>query len=227
MLSVVTGVVHSVVLLLAFAAHPRPSRLRAARCTVTSPDADGFVLDEQSVAQLVEAAFVPAVMGIARGDVTELKLLIAAAQAGLERDCAIDALGQRMRALPVQSAGRPLATEEDDLRTLWLALAYMTLSSRGIGSGTVESLVPAVLYAQHRPFVEQLIEAKASGRPLSELSVDELAGTSSRTSMQAAVLKQSMRVVYTTMDVLADVEAAGQRADAPRPFSPGQEGSRR
>jgi hypothetical protein len=103
----------------------------------------------------------------------------------------------------------------------------MTLSSRGIGSGTVESLVPAVLYAQHRPFVEQLIEAKASGRPLSELSVDELAGTSSRTSMQAAVLKQSMRVVYTTMDVLADVEAAGQRADAPRPFIPGQEGSRR
>jgi hypothetical protein len=223
------GVLHSVVLLLAFAAHPRPSRLRAARCTVTSPDADGFVLDEQSVAQLVEAAFVPAVMGIARGDVTELKLLIAAAQAGLERDCAIDALGQRMRALPVQSAGRPLATEEDDLRTLWLALAYMTLSSRGIGSGTVESLVPAVLYAQHRPFVEQLIEAKASGRPLSELSVDELAGTSTslRTSMQAAVLKQSMRVVYTTMDVLADVEAAGQRADAPRPFIPGQEGSRR
>ena len=34
--------------------------------------------------------------------------------------------------------------------------------------------------------------------------------------MQNAVLAQSMRIVYLTVDVMDDIDAAGQRADAPR-----------
>ena len=225
-------------LLAAFVPRPRASPRCAAPCCSQdelSPsasaallDADNFILDENAVVQLVEAAFVPAVMGVSRGDVTELKLFIAAAQSGLNLGCKVDALGEQMRALPVQSAGRPLAPEEDDLRALWLALVYMTLSSRSRSDGAAaeleDALVPAALSEQHRAFVDNLIEAKSEARPLSQLSIDEMAGGGSRTAMEVAVLQQSTRIVYTTLDVLSDIELAGERTDAPRPFIPGVEG---
>jgi len=200
-------------------ASPRYST-SACKLVATASNKESFTLNGQSVAQLIEAAFVPAVMGVSRGDVTELKLFVAAARAGYERNLTVSALGETMRALPVQTAGRPLAPEEDDLRTLWLSLIFMAL-------GDACALIPTNIYQEHHNFVKRLLEAKAAARPLSELSVEEVAGnaaTGARTAIQTAVLQQSMRIVYTTVDVLADIDAAGQRADAPRGFIPGQEG---
>ena len=125
----------------------RCSRLRA------STSAETFVLDGDTVAQLIESAFVPAVMGVSRGDVTELKLFIAAAQAGYDLGCSVEELGEKMRALPIQTAGRPLAAEEDELRALWLSLVFMTLGVRGESSDKARKLVPAKLYEQHSVFV--------------------------------------------------------------------------
>jgi hypothetical protein len=99
-------------------------RCAHARSSATAkPEAQ---LNATRVATMVEAAFVPAVMAVSTsGDVTELKLFIAAAMAGCERGYDLDALGDEMSALPVQTAGRPLAPEEEALRRLWMALVYL------------------------------------------------------------------------------------------------------
>ena len=178
----------------------------------------------EAIATMVERSFVPAVMGVSRGDVTELKLFFAAVRASFQLGFELDDLGVRMRALPVQSAGRPLADEEDDLRQLWMALIYMTLQRQGGGDGG-DALVPALLSSQHQTFVDGVLAAKEAAQPLSQLSIDELCGDGvERSAMEKAVLQQSTKVIYTAIDALADIEAAGDRADAPRPFIPGQEG---
>ena len=168
------------------------------------------------VATMVETTFVPAVMGVARGDVTELKLFIAAAQAGWRCGFGVEKLHDLMGGLPVQSAGRPLAKEEEDLRALWLALVYLALEMQGdTGSGD-PALVPASMRDELSSYVTNLLRAKAAAEPPSELDVAEMAGDGApRSSMELAVLKQSMRVVYVTVDVLESIADAGERADAP------------
>ena len=219
----------------AFVATPRSPHGGARRAvvamaepTAAAGDKEDFVLDGQKVAELLDAAFVPAVMGVARGDVTELKLFIAAAQAARGLTEPVDTLCTAMRALPVQAAGRPLAVEEEALRRLWLSLTYMTLELLEAESGDAQSPpelasvagVPPAISADHAPFVVNLVSAKREGRSLSELSIDEMmvASGGSRSggasAMERAVLQQSMRVVFLTVDVVEDEKLAGTRADA-------------
>ena len=178
------------------------------------------------MADLLDAAFVPAVMGIARGDVTELKLFIAAARTGYNLRFAVDALGEEMRTLKNPSAGRPLSTEEEALRRLWITLVYLTLeelTGNAIGTDGSEALVPSSIRSEQASLVANLLEAKRTGKSLGELDVEALAGSSAapRGAMEMAVLQQSLRIVYLTVEVVDAVEQAGERADAPQPFIPG------
>lgn len=177
-----------------------------------------------ALAELLDASFVPAVMGLSRGDVTELKLFIAATKAAYDRRVPIDEVSAEMNELPVQAAGRELAQEEAELRRMWFSLVYMTLEQvTGLQTGDITVLVPDDLLIKHSRLVSNLLEAKRASLPLSQLQLDEIAGSSARSAMEAAVLTQSMKIVYSTVDVIADIEAAGERADAPRPFIPGTE----
>ena len=189
-----------------------------------------------SIAQCLEAAFVPAVMGIARGDVTELKLFIAAAQGGYRTGEKIEGLSAAMDALPVQTAGRPLAPEESQLRTQWTSLVYLTLEqlaaakskSSATADGDAAALVPSAMRAANEGMVAKLLSAKRESTPLSSLDVDEVASTptgTSRSPTEEALLRQAMRVVFVTLDNV-DAEAdAGTRADSPKappkPYIPG------
>lgn len=215
-----------------------------------APAAEEDFLTSEKIAELVDAAFVPAVMGISRGDVTELKLFVAAAQAGYTLDEPIDALCKAMTGLKVQAAGRPLMAEEEALRRLWVSLIYLTLErlaadgdggqgssgSSSEGGKTSSACVPSDIRASNEPFVANLIAAKRSGRALSECDIDEMltsrsssatsdddapaaaaaaaAAPPSRDAVERAVLQQSMRVVYLTVDVVEDEKLAGTRADA-------------
>jgi hypothetical protein len=136
-----------------------------------------------------------------------------------------------MRACPAQSAGRPLAQEEEELRRLWIALVYLTIDAT-IGNIEVgsSSLVPKQLRTEHARLVSKLVEARRTSVPLSEVSLAEAAGPTkgeARDAMATAVLTQSMRVVYLTVDVLESIDLAGGRADTPKerrtpkPFIPG------
>ena len=123
-------------------AHLEPHERRAATCVAEQPP--------PSIAECLEASFVPAVMGLARGDVTELKLFIASAQAGHRAGEQIGALSTAMDALPVQTAGRPLAPEESELRAQWIGLAYLTLESLGTDAAeTASTLVPSAVRAEY------------------------------------------------------------------------------
>jgi hypothetical protein len=168
---------------------------------------------------MVEASFVPAVMAMAKGDVTELKLFIAAALAGQRVGVRIDELGELMTALPTQTAGRALAPEEEALRRLWLSLVYLAYERHASATGAAD-LVPPSVRAENEPIVERLMEFKASGTSLSEVGVEAVAPTppsaTPRSAFDDALLKQSMRVVYVTVDALEDIELAGARADAPK-----------
>ena len=196
---------------------------------VTSRSASPRLLSDAappSIAECVEASFVPAVMGVARGDVTEMKLFIAAAQAASRTSAPIDELCATMDALPVQTAGRPLAPEEAALRKQWVALVYLTLERLAAESGddaAVETaLVSTELRAAHEDMVTRLIRSKREAVPLSELNLDELVQSENgRSATEEALLRQAMRVVYLTLDNLESEEAAGTRADAAKPFIPG------
>ena len=176
-----------------------------------------------SIAECLEASFVPAVMGAARGDVTELKLFIAAAQAAHHAGDSVDGLQAAMGQLPVQSAGRPLASEELALRSQWIALVFLTLDH--LAEASDSGLVSATVRDEYSAMVAQLVRAKREVMPLSKIDLDELsAPQASRTPSETALLRYAIRVVDVTLDNVEAEKAAGTRADgkqSARPFIPG------
>ena len=220
--------------------HAWSASQRLARCApavaTESPESPP-PLTRATIAELVEASFVPAVLGVARGDVTELKLFIAAAQTGYTRGHTLDDLSAEIDVCPAQSAGRPLMAEEVQLRTLWLTLIYLALEQLSGETAEMSGAVPQPLCTEYAPFVSRLLSAKRAGVPLSQLSVDGALATPQQPpgpagdvddstaggapdETQRAVLKTSMRVVYLVVDVLDDVANAGGDS-VPRPFIPG------
>ena len=167
---------------------------------------------------------------------TELKLFIASAQAGYSTGGEIDALSSEMDALPVQTAGRPLAPEESDVRSQWIGLVYLTLDrlAAQTASDADAALVPSKVRDEYEPMVVNLLRAKREDIPLSMLDVDAIAPSSgaastARSKAELALLKQAMRVVYLTLDNVEAEKQAGTRADVnklknpnpPKPFIPG------
>ena len=177
-----------------------------------------------SIAECLEVSFVPAVMGAARGDVTELKLFIAAAQAAHGAGETVAALQEAMDELPVQSAGRPLANEELSLRSLWISLVFLTLDhlTKESAPATPDGgLVSATLQQEYAALVAELVRAKRDMIPLSKIDVNELTTVQpARTPSDTALLRYTVLVVYLTVDNVEAEKAAGTRADA-RPFIPG------
>lgn len=223
---------------------PLPSA-RSARATGVSLVAEKELVEPPSISECVEASFVPAVMGVARGDVTELKLFIASAQAAYRTSEEVDALTAAMDALPVQSAGRPLMPEESAVRADWIGLVYLTLerlaavesaeeeeAEASEGGSAAADLVPRAMRTEYAAMVKMLVRAKRESVPLSTLNIVDVVGGGERGEAEAALLKQAMRVVYLTLDNVESERDAGDRADAPskkgdfqkqppKPFIPG------
>lgn len=191
-------------------------------------------VEPPSVAQCLEASFVPAVMAVSRGDVTELKLFIASAQAGHATSESVDGLCVAMDALPVQSAGRALAPEESALRRQWTALVYLTLDrlaaeeeSTGDDDNAAAALAPSDIKGEYEGMVQELIRSKREAVPLSALTLADLGVTTTKDATEEALLRYAMRIVYLTLDNVQTEKDAGTRADSPtkkqppKPFIPG------
>ena len=210
----------------------RSSCLHASAAPAPTPPTP---LNATDFAGLLEASFVPAVMSLSRGDVTETKLFVAAAHAAHAQGQSMDVIADELAKCPVQSAGRALMPEEDALRYLWLGLTYLSCdklaqSSEGeSGQGAVDGLIPSTFRTANTELVGNLLDAQAAATPLSQLSLADVMPEALRPSvgsMEAAVMTQSLRIVYLTADVLEDVANAGTRADAKnqptaKPFIPG------
>ena len=190
---------------------------------------DPYALPDAStpsgIAALLEVTFVQACMQLSSGYVDTLKLFIAAAYAAYERGFTVSALGLELSALTTQTAGRPLMQEEVDLRQVWLCLVFLTLANVGHPSAAAAACgesVPEEIRKQFGTFVYDVVNARKSGFTLETLKLEDLmrrSGTGeSMTAMEKAILGQSMRVVFLTLTVKEESEAA---ADLPPPRKPG------
>jgi len=209
---------------------PCAGSTRCARAVLLAAEKE---VEPPSVAECIEASFVPAVMGVSRGDVTELKLFIASCQGAHRLNEKVDALSTTMDALPVQSAGRALMPEEAAVRAQWIGLVYLTLdciSGKGYtDEGEGGGLVPDEMRDEFEVMVSLLVRAKREGLPLSELNLLDMAGKAEQSEAEQALLKQACRVVYLTLDNVESEREAGTRADSPKkdppkPYIPGTGG---
>ena len=193
----------------------------------------------QGIAAMLEATFVNACMQLASGYVDMLKLFVAAALSGYEQGFTIPALQLELSTVPTQSAGRPLARDEVELRTVWLSLVYLVAENVGHPSqpnqsrskskttaAAVGATVPPEIRSQFCTFIYDVVNARQSGYTLETLKLEDLMRRSggdeekSMTDMERAILSQSMRICFLTLTVLDETEKATGK-QPPKPNIPG------
>ena len=167
---------------------------------------------------MIEVSFVDGVMQLATGDVTVLKLLIAAVLTAYGMKIEYTKLQQAVLACPTQSANRPLMAEEEDLRNQWMQLIYYiahTVEYRKVFVKDAQLLtveeVPAVyptilptLQKDHAqgdstapPFAAQDFVQQHEHGLLQEF-------LSSASPLERALLLQNLRVAWMTLTVMED-----------------------
>lgn len=187
-------------------------------------------LTTAKVAELIEVSFVRACMDVSSGYVDTLKLFIVSAKGAYEIGCTIPAISLALSMVETQTAGRPLMAEEVDLRSLWIALVYLTLEAVDHPArlaANVGATVPEDTRAKFEPFVRGVVDRKRRGFTLQALKLEELLGGESqpeqeRSAMETAILSQSMRLIFLTLTVLdEEFPPPGKREPNPKPFIPG------
>lgn len=179
------------------------------------------------IAAALEVSFVQACVQLASGYVDCLKLFIGAAVGAYEQGFTIAALTLELSQCATQTAGRPLMAEEVDLRTVWISLVYLTLENVAhpikSGSANAGASVPEDTRQKFRTFVYDVVNAKAAGYTFEALKLEDVVrrsgeGEAPMSDMERAILSQSMRIVFLTLTVLNDMEAA---SGPPKPNIPG------
>lgn len=186
------------------------------------------------IASMLEVTFVKSCMQLASGYVDTLKLFISAALSGYEQGFTIPALLLELSQVPTQTAGRPLAQEELDLRTVWISLVYLVAENVGHPSKAsgmkaaqaVGSTVPPEIRSQFCTFVYDVVNARRGGYTFEALKLEDLMRRSGdekakpMTEVERAVLSQSMRICFLTLTVM-DETALARGDQPPKPNIPG------
>lgn len=207
-------------------ANPVPPEDKANRPSGINPSALPDATTPNGIAALLEVSFVQACMQLSSGYVDTLKLFIASAFTAYERGFTASALNLELGALQTQTAGRPLMQEEVELRTVWLCLVFLTLENirhPSAAGGAVGDSVPGEIRQKFQTFVYDVVNAAKGGFTLETLKLEDLlrrsdADAASLSQMEKAILGQSMRVVFLTLAVKEEAEAA---ANLPPPRKPG------
>ena len=186
-------------------------------------------LNPSKVGRLVEVSFVKACMQLSTGYVDVLKLFIASVKAGYELDLTIPQLNLEIANCGVATAGRPLAADEIELRSVWISLTYLTLELvHHRPDCTLGESVPPEYRQKFNTFVYDVVNAHKSGFTLQSLKLEELmrrdADSPPLEMIEEAIMSQSMRLVFLTLEVLKEEEEAsgnGNGNTPPRPPIPG------
>lgn len=200
-------------------------------------------LTSEKIAEMIEVSFVNACMQLAQGYVDVLKLFIVGAKAGYENGITIPILMEELSKCPVQSANRPLMEEEENLRSLWVNLVYLTLGVVKHSSDdlTVVDTIDESTTSKYTMLVSSVVKAiKKSNdeninRKITSLSdVTQILGDDddsieiselqSSDAMQNAILGQSIKLIGLTMTVLEEEQIcfeSGGQGTPPRPPIPG------
>jgi len=174
---------------------------------------------------MVETTFVRACMDLASGLIDTMKLFIVSVKVAYEQGADFPTLEHTLSQCTRQTAGRPLAPEELDLRRLWSALVYLTLVEldHPTAQADLGSTVPAETKGKYQNFVRNIIRLREKGATLQNLNLDSVLDTAPPTDpIEFAILSQSCRLVFLTMTVLREEAlAAGDSAVTTGPQIPG------
>ena len=176
----------------AFAAEAK----RAAEAELTTP----------TIAELVEASFVRAVMDLRTGLVDTLKLFVSAVKAGYARGVPVPVLEDTLGTVARQTAGRPLMDEEAELRSAWISLVYLTLERKGVTSTSDANarVAPRVREVYETAVDSILLRREIGDVKFQDLKLYELLPSDAgngKTAIERAILSQSMKVIWVTLEV--------------------------
>ncbi|CAM9433805.1 unnamed protein product [Discosporangium mesarthrocarpum] len=126
--------------------------------------------DPSSLPSLVEKTFV--VAASASDYVGGLKAFIGVVKEAYERGYTVPALTLEVSFVPTQTAGRPLAPDEVELRSVWIALVYLTLEkARWPQKKKRASEISSPFMDRFSVFVDNIMTAFAKGHTLDTLKV--------------------------------------------------------
>lgn len=159
----------------------------------------------------IEATFVQAASGMS-GANYEFGLMefIRAARDAYDEGIMVPALNLELSMCRRYTAGRPLQSDEIDLRTVWLSLVYLTFERVGYKSKSADTFpgqsVAADLRQKFYTFTYDIVNAKKQGLELAGLKLEEvLQSSEERTPMEKAVLSQAMRICYLAIQAAEEV----------------------
>jgi len=164
------------------------------------------------IATLVEVSFVNACTQLSTGYVDVLKMFIVSSKAGYTSGLTIPQLILELSQCSSKTAGRDLMHEEVDLRTVWLSLVYLTLEriNHPRQNAQVELSVSSEIRGTYTTFVYDVVNAHKSGFTLQSLKLEEImkreVDAPQRTEIEEAILSQSMRLIFLTLEVLKEEE---------------------
>ena len=159
----------------------------------------------------IEATFVQAASGQG-GANYEFSLMefIRATRDAYDEGIMVPALNLELSMCQQYTAGRPLQSDEIDLRTVWLSLVYLTFERVGYESKSAGAFpgqsVAADLRQKFYTFTYDIVNAKRQGYDLAGLKLEEvLQNAEEKTPMEQAVLSQAMRICYLAIQAAEEV----------------------
>ena len=189
---------------------PAPSHLNA------TPKKEIPVTDE-SIASMLETAFVKSCLELATGRIDVLKLFLAACSAAYQRRIPLPRLSSLLADCPEETAGRQLSEEEVTLRETWIALAYLTLERIDVLEGNPKE----DMGVSNASRTEWGAEVEREARKLVGLEAEEGAGAGGEGPLFAYGKKVIELTVKNVEDVRFANEEMGDGVGPPHPRIPG------
>jgi hypothetical protein len=188
-------------------------------------------LSDEKIGEMIEKTFIKGCLQLATGYVDVLKLFIAATTAAYSRRLPIPYLFSVVETCPVNTANRPLSSEEIDLRSSWIKVTYLTLLTLDKMEGTISDdafdptsalAIPTEFVDEYLPIVEEQV-SQHLGREIesSPKQIDDGDLTAK------ALMAYNLKIINLTLSNVKEARLANEKLvdeDAvgpPRPNIPG------
>lgn len=188
-------------------------------------------LSDEKIGEMIEKTFIEGCLQLATGYVDVLKLFIAATAAAYSRRMPIPNLFSVVENCPVNTANRPLSTEEVNLRSSWIMVTYLTLLTLDEMEGSINDevsdstnvfAIPAEFTDKYLPIVEQHV-SQHLGRESIPVPTELDDGDPTAKTLMSYIIK----IINLTLSNVKEARLANEKIineDAvgpPRPNIPG------
>jgi len=210
--------------------------------TVEKDDEDEKKFSMEEVAQVIEVSFVEACLQLAKGYVDVQKLFLAAVKSCHDNNVPLSRLLRTVNNIPQRSANRDLTSEEIYVRTISMALVYLTLEAKirlegkepryfdddsGDGDNKEDDTdeVLSGIANTYGDTIEERVRDSLEMEKLKNGSGGDTGASAEKDPMQVALMAHyGKAVISLTMQVIKEEEACygdGLTGKKPRPPIPG------